>query len=1193
MGGLLIVDADADARSALARVLESAGHRVVTAGDAEAAWTLALREQPDIALIGLHRPDLDGIAFAQRLRAEPTVSSIALLHTSDRPVDSQTQVASFESGAGGCLALPMPPRELLARIDHLLREQQAAAALRRSEQRQQRLIEQMADGVLVVAEDDGAAILFANREACTMFGRPPTELVGLPFGHALLAQGPVEIELLRAGSNPRLVHMRASAFEWEGIPARLISLHDVSELHETARKLLDRQQRYRSLFEHHPDAVFLIDADDCFVEVNPAFSVLTGRSESDALGCPLAQAIAPDMLAFTRTQLAHARTGKPVCYETIVLHRDGRQIRVEVTNMPMAGGHGMAGIYGIARDISRRHAAEAELLRSRSLLDIAGRTAGVGGWSFDVQAAKLNWSPGVARIHGMPAGFSPDLGTATAFYVPPGRDTFRTAFEACVRDGIAFDVELEIVTAGGERRWVRSIGEPQFDRAGGIVGAQGAIQEISQRKAAERAATQNLARFRLLAEASLDAIAEWNLVSGELWWIDGYQRLFGREPDITDPPIDGWLRHVHPDDRSRVGAALTDFIAGSVQTSAIEYRYQHADGRWLDVMVRVRLVRDTDGSPVRIVGGMTDVSEIRGVQRRIESQLARMELLQQITHAIGERDDLDSIHRAVCEQLARQMPAAFVAVAEQGQGACSLRIRHVAATAHELAQCAGLSEGTCLGSASGRIAQALGGALVYEADTRIGDPALQQHFAGAGLHSVVLAPLQVEAHQFGVLLVGRTSADGFGHADCEFLKQLSGHVALAAQQAQLHHALQCAYDRLRRTQQGVLQQERLRALGEMASGIAHDINNAVSPAALYAEALLENERGLSPRGRERLTVILRAIEDVAQTVARMREFYRPHDQTIVRHPVDLAELAGQAIELTRARWRDMPQRAGVAVDIVRDFTLGLPCVHAVEAEIREALTNLIFNAVDAMPRGGRITVRTLHDSSVDGAGRVTLELIDSGLGMDDLTLRRCMEPFFTTKGERGTGLGLAMVYGTMQRHGGEVDIVSSPGHGTSVRLRFPARDDIVIAAPPAPAPQRPARSLRVLVVDDDPLLLRSLSEMLRDDGHQVETAAGGAAAIERLSARGTDGGFDLVLTDLGMPHVDGLQVARAAKAVSQAPVVMLTGWGQRMNEDGEHPSHVDRIVAKPPRLAELRSVLAELCPDDVDRSPSGVATFDA
>ena len=381
-----------------------------------------------------------------------------------------------------------------------------------------------------------------------------------------------------------------------------------------------------------------------------------------------------------------------------------------------------------------------------------------------------------------------------------------------------------------------------------------------------------------------------------------------------------------------------------------------------------------------------------------------------------------------------------------------------------------------------------------------------------------------------------------------------------------------------------MQQERLRALGQMASGIAHDINNALSPVTLYTQSLLEMEPNLSSRARDYLETIQRAVEDVAQTVARMREFYRQREAQLTLAPVHLNQLVQQVVQLTRARWSDMPQQQGIVIQLRTELATDPPAILGIESEIREALTNLIINAVDALPNGGVLTLRTKVPDAVSGAehGNVRLEVADDGVGMDEETRRRCLEPFFTTKGERGTGLGLATAYGAAKRHGAEIDIRSAPGEGTAVCLSFPlpAAGDAPLAQPESA--RMVLSRLCLLVIDDDPMLLKSLRDALETDGHIVTSANDGRAGIDTFRAAHDRGEtFSAVITDLGMPYVDGRKVAAAVKDASpDTPVIMLTGWGQRLVAEGDVPMHVDRVLSKPPKLRELREALAQCCRPD-------------
>ena len=471
------------------------------------------------------------------------------------------------------------------------------------------------------------------------------------------------------------------------------------------------------------------------------------------------------------------------------------------------------------------------------------------------------------------------------------------------------------------------------------------------------------------------------------------------------------------------------------------------------------------------------------------------------------------------------------------------------------------------------LARSVQGHVVYEPEIAGSSFPFPMRLASAGMHSLVIAPLLVESQVFGVLISARRAANSFSSAECEFLRQASEHTALASNQAQLYGALQRAYDDLRTSQQQVMQQERLRALGQMASGIAHDINNAISPVALYTEALLEREPNLSDRARSQLEIIQRAVDDIAQTVARMGEFYRMREPQLSLIPVDLNKLVGQVIDLTRARWSDMAQQRGAAIEVHTELAHDLPLVAAVESQIRDALVNLVFNAVDAMPEGGPLTIRTLL-SAGSGTPLVLLEVQDAGIGMDEETRRRCLEPFFTTKGVRGTGLGLAMVYGVAQRHGANLEIESEPGKGTLVRMNFAVAASAATVA--AGSQRKPAGPMRILIVDDDPLLLKSLRDTLEVDGHEVTAVNGGKAGIDAFVEAHAEGRpFPVVITDLGMPHVDGRKVASTIKSsVPATLVIMLTGWGRRLVAEGDVPPGGDLVLSKPPKLIELRAALA-------------------
>ena len=624
-----------------------------------------------------------------------------------------------------------------------------------------------------------------------------------------------------------------------------------------------------------------------------------------------------------------------------------------------------------------------------------------------------------------------------------------------------------------------------------------------------------------------------------------------------------------------IRVARTDYAVTEEET------VPQADGPHTYLSVKAPL-RDGAGQINSIFGISTDITERKRDEDRLRSQLARLSLLDETTRAIGERQDLRGLFEAVLGNLEEHLPLDFACACLFDPAEQTLSVAHLGTKSQTLtAELASFAQTRIAIEANGLSPCALG-QLLYESDITGSRAPFAAQMGRLGLCSLVFAPLMVDNKLFGVMIAARRAKGGFTSGDCEFLRQLSGHVALAAHQSQLYAALQRAYEDLRQTQQAVMQQERLRALGEMASGIAHDINNALTPAALYVQSLLDRDRSLGAEGRNYLMITLRAIEDVANTIGRMREFYRPREPQLALLPVDLNKVLRQVIELTHARWSDMPQERGILIRVETEFADPPPIILGAENEIRDALTNLVLNAVDAMPEGGTLTFRS-HSLDAPStpvpdapALRVSVEVRDTGIGMSEAIRSRCLEPFFTTKGERGTGLGLAMVYGMAQRNGADVEIDSEPGAGTTMRLIFPVAPTSTSAT--GMMDLRPLGRLRILVVDDDPLILRSLQDSLELDGHLVGVADGGQAGIEKFRiAQQCGTPFDLVMTDLGMPSVDGRAVATAIKSRAPAvPVVLLTGWGYRLQAENEMPQHVDCVLSKPPRLHELRAALADL-----------------
>jgi PAS domain S-box-containing protein len=389
------------------------------------------------------------------------------------------------------------------------------------------------------------------------------------------------------------------------------------------------------------------------------------------------------------------------------------------------------------------------------------------------------------------------------------------------------------------------------------------------------------------------------------------------------------------------------------------------DGRRTYLSVRSPLWSHT-GSVFAVCGIAADITERKEVEGRLRAQLARLSLLHRISRAIAERQSLPSILEAVISHVESDLPLDFTCACLYDAADEALIVTSVGAGSRGLAERLKLAEGARIPIDQNGLARCVKGDLVYEPDLEGLPFSFAERLAGGELRALVIAPLQVESEVFGILVAGRRARASFDSADCEFLRQLSEHAALAAHQARLYGALESSYNDLRQTQAAAMQQARLSALGQMATGVAHDINNAITPIAIYTETLLETEQELSPQGRGYLQIIDRAISDVAQTVARLRAFHRRREPSLTTTVVRMNLLVEQVVSLTRARWSDIPQQRGAVIDLELDLAADLPGVQGDESEIREALINLVFNAVDAMPGGGRLGLRTGVES--DSAG---------------------------------------------------------------------------------------------------------------------------------------------------------------------------------------------------------------------------------
>jgi signal transduction histidine kinase/PAS domain-containing protein len=425
--------------------------------------------------------------------------------------------------------------------------------------------------------------------------------------------------------------------------------------------------------------------------------------------------------------------------------------------------------------------------------------------------------------------------------------------------------------------------------------------------------------------------------------------------------------------------------------------------------------------------------------------------------------------------------------------------------------------------------------------------------------SLLCVPLLSREKVVGVITLTRTSGRSFEPEDLELATLFAGHCSTAIANARHYEETRAALVELRETQAQLVQSAKLNALGEMAGGVAHDFNNLLAAVLGRTQLLLQSIH--EPGFRRQLEVIEQAALDGAETVRRVQEFTRVRSD---EHFVTLClnEVLREVVELTRPAWEDGPKRDGVAIEV--DFDLAArQTIAGSGSELRELFTNLILNAVDALPWGGHIRVTT-----ADVDHEVVARVRDNGIGMDEDTRQRIFDPFFSTKSERGTGLGLSVARGIINRHRGSITVESQPHLGAEFTVRFPAGQ----SAGPPPAPASPGRlpRFRVLAVDDEKPVLDVLADLLRALGQDVDVALGGSAGLERFE----QGDYQVLFTDLSMPEVNGWDLTLAVKSRrADVAVVVVTGWGLQLEEVTAQAHGVDLLVAKPFSIEDLERAL--------------------
>ncbi|GMU51448.1 MAG: hypothetical protein AMXMBFR33_05940 [Candidatus Xenobia bacterium] len=939
---------------------------------------------------------------------------------------------------------------------------------------------------------------------------PPHELARLEeaFGSCIEEGRPFDLELEMVTRTGRRIFVRAlgeAVRDGQGTVVQVQgAFQDITKLREAELRRLEVENRLARTLDSISDAFFALDRDWRFQYLNREAERLLLRSRQELLGRNLWDEF-PEAVGSAFEQAYRKAVQQGVMVE---LEEFFPPLQTWFSVRAYPSEDGLAVYFS---DVNEKREGHRRLEESeRRFRELSEHIRDVffvlnpedQRFTFVSSAYERVWGRTCQSLYEDPFSFleavlEPDRPLAEA--------TLTQAFQ-----GRAFELEFRVLRPDGEVRWVLASSYPVQDTQGSIERIVGTVRDITERKTFELSLQASEERFRLLSRATNDAIYDWDLETQRLWWNEGFESLFGYRREEVEPTVESWTSRIHPEDREAVVDSIHAAMEGGESWSG-EYRFRRQDGSYAYILDRGHIIRTSRGEPVRMVGGMTDLSERKETELRLREQAA---LIDQASDAIIVRS-LDN-RVLFWNRRAEEM---------YGWTAAEVTGRPVAELLY--------SDPTPLENAT---------ALLLEQGLWSGE--LEQR-ARDGSKLTVLARWTV-------------------------LKSSSGEpLSILAINADITEK--------RRIEQQFLRAQRLESIGTLASGIAHDLNNILSPILMAIAMLKEQAQGADALALvETLHSSAQRGADLVRQIVGIARGTDGH-----RDLVDLRRVLEDVCHIARDAF---PRNIELEHRAVSD----LWPVRADATQLHQVLMNLYLNARDAMPDGGRLSA-TLENMELDEAflaGHpearpglyVVFSLEDTGTGMAAETLEKLFEPFFTTKDlGQGTGLGLPTSLSIVKNHGGFIHVYSELGRGSCFRVYLPADtsgDELPPPGSPALLPQGTGEL--ILLVDDEENLRRVASKALEGSGYRVLQAANGAEGLELFERHRRE--VALVVSDMSMPVMDGpAMIARLLAQDPDLPVIGSSGLSHNDLVVRAREAGVVHFVPKPftidVLLRKLREVL--------------------
>ena len=976
------------------------------------------------------------------------------------------------------------------------------------------------------------------------------------------------------------------------------------------------------LVEALGQGVTIMGADFRFEYVNPAYVRMVGRSQEELVGLGSADVTHPEDYQKQLEARQHRKVGEKSTYESRLLRPDGTIVPVQITGVPRQQGDQIVGSFAIITDLTQQKQSEAALRQSEERyrrivedqLDLIVRWLPDGTRLFVNEAYCQQF--GQTKEEAIGSSFFPLVHDAD-------RDSFITKIHSLTPESPAIEYEQRSFLADGSVGWHRWLDRAMFDENGRIIELQSVGRDITKQKQIEAERDAIFQRNLAIVQAFGEIVYEWLPLQDIVKREGDYERILGYTEAEIGKDTASWTSRIHPDDVDKVQREVAA-ASQERRNYVMEYRFRRKDGRYIWMQDNGVLFHNEQGELERVIGIFRNINRrkqieaaLRESEGRFRSTLDNMQEGYQIigfdwryryvNNAVTEQGKqskealightmmemypgientplFEVLKHCMTERVATQMENEFT-FPDGSIGWFELSIQPVPEglviisfdiTERKRAQIAAHQSETRLQHIIDTVPE---GVVLLTADgtvhltNPVADRYLQilwveredgrlAHLGNQPLQELFTSPPQGLWHEFSFN----------DYAFETIARPIENSATTTGWVLVLRDVTQ-----EREIQRRVQQQERLAAVGQLAAGIAHDFNNILAVITLYSQ-LIARTADLPPRIHEQATTIEQQSRRASDLIQQILDFSR---QTVLeRRLVDLLPFMKDLVRLLK---RTLPEH----LQIELDYAEGIYALQADPSRIQQIIMNLAVNARDAMPEGGQLHIKLAHWQTdktqsppipdMPPAHWIQIEVSDSGSGIPASVLPHIFDPFFTTKDiGKGSGLGLAQVYGIVQQHNGYIDVKTEAGQGTTFSLYLPTADvDQNTLSSSDTISLRIGHGQVILVVEDNSATRKALIDSLRLMNYQVLETENGREALTILANKGNE--IDLVLSDIVMPDMGGIALLHAMRQQKIAlPTVLLTGHPLDREMKNLQSLGLSGLMSKPPNLVDLSHLLARI-----------------